>query len=127
MAEIGLGEIGDEIAEYLEEMRKEVGKAVEFGLDKAAKIAIRELELSSPKRTGRYAKGWYVAKPLTGGQYLRHRYIRNMTTVKREGREVPLASILEYSRHGRPHIAKARRRIRSAVHDAIQEAIEKYL
>lgn len=55
---IGIDKLADEIQKIAEGYVEEVNKAVEEVLPKVGKDAVKELKQTSPKRTGKYAKGW---------------------------------------------------------------------
>lgn len=52
----------DEIAKTLQEYTSEVEEGLEDAKEKAAKNGAKALKSSSPKRSGRYAKGWRAKK-----------------------------------------------------------------
>lgn len=55
---IKIDELGKAIQEIIEEYSEEANKVVEETLPKVGKNAAKELKQRSPKKTGRYAKGW---------------------------------------------------------------------
>lgn len=55
---IGIDKFADEIQKIAEGYVEEVNKAVAEVLPKVGKDAVKELKQTSPKKTGRYAKGW---------------------------------------------------------------------
>lgn len=90
------------IAELLKEYGDMIYIATENGLDIAQKKLINNLKSASPKKTGKFKKGWKG----TGKKYKLVRFIGNKTTVEgRGGERIALANILEYSTtRGRPFI-----------------------
>lgn len=52
----------DEIAQALQEYTTEVEEGLEEAKEKAAKDGAKTLKSTSPKKTGRYAKGWRATK-----------------------------------------------------------------
>ena len=85
------GAIGDMLREYGDV----VYKATEEGLDAAEKVLIKNLKAASPEGPSKkYKKAWKGK----GKKYKLKRYVGNTKTVSgRNGREIPLSNILEYS------------------------------
>ena len=55
-------ELGVAISEIIKEYTEEVSQAIEEEIDDTAKKVKDEIVLTSPKLTGKYAKGWRVKK-----------------------------------------------------------------
>lgn len=55
---ISINNLGSAIQDVLEEYQEKVEETVKEVLPKVGKEAVKELKSTSPKRTGRYAKGW---------------------------------------------------------------------
>lgn len=55
---IEISELGKAIQQVVEEYSEEAQKVVEETLPKVGKDAVKELKKRSPKKTGKYAKGW---------------------------------------------------------------------
>ena len=55
-------ELGVVISEIIKEYTEEVSQAIEEEIDDTAKKVKDEIVLTSPKLTGKYAKGWKVKK-----------------------------------------------------------------
>ena len=54
--------LADEIARTMQEYTEDVEKGIEREADKIADSAVKELQATSPKRTGKYGKGWAKRK-----------------------------------------------------------------
>jgi len=96
--------LSDAISEVLEEYGDSVFVATEDACDAAEEILIGELQAASPRKSGKFAKGWKG----TGRKYKLARFVGNTTRVKSKGRNIPLANIFEYSttNHAQPFIKK---------------------
>lgn len=57
------------VKDYLEIYVEDIGEVVEETSNKIGKEAKEELKQTSPKRTGRYAKGWTVKKDKKNKSY----------------------------------------------------------
>lgn len=96
----------DGLQEAIEDALREYGdviyQATEEGLDAAEKVLVDELKAATPKKTGRFRKGWKGTKR----KYKLARYVGNTTTVTgKKGEEIAQANIFEYSTtHGKPFI-----------------------
>lgn len=55
---IEISELGKAIQSIVDEYSDEAQKVVEETLPKVGKDAVKELKKKSPKKTGKYAKGW---------------------------------------------------------------------
>ena len=58
--------ISEQLGEIFDEYTKEVRRATSNAQDKVAKEAVRKLRTTSPKRSGKYAKGWSIKRTWTG-------------------------------------------------------------
>ena len=56
MADTGSVEI--QMKKLLDQVDKEVQKAIDVGMKQVAKEAVSKLKSSSPRKTGKYARGW---------------------------------------------------------------------
>lgn len=105
--DIGVNDLESAISEILEEYGDIIYQATEEGLDAATKVLIENLKSATPKRTGKFRKGWKRKK-----KYKLRRFVGNTTTVemKRKGggiEEISLANIFEYSTtRGNPFIKR---------------------
>lgn len=62
MAKIAISALSDEITRALEEYTTEVEEGLEKAKEKAAKDGAKTLKSTSPKRYGKYARGWRAKK-----------------------------------------------------------------
>ena len=60
MSEIYISALAREIAETLSNYSDEVAEKVRSAADEVATLGVKQLKITSPKRTGGYAKGWTV-------------------------------------------------------------------
>lgn len=97
-----------EIAERLEQYSNEVIQSVGESVTETGKEVIKALKATSPKHTGRYAKGWR-AKPGSDQRLIKNVTVHNAT-------DWQLTHLLEYGHVNRdgtsrtsakPHIAAA--------------------
>jgi len=58
MSNISIDKLGSTIQEIMEEYQQDVTEKVKEVLPKVGKEAVKELKKTSPKKTGKYAKGW---------------------------------------------------------------------
>lgn len=58
MNNISIDKLGAEVNKLLTEYQEDVLKTVQEVLPKVGKDAVKELKKTSPKKTGKYAKGW---------------------------------------------------------------------
>lgn len=71
MAEIttSIDKLAGEIALAVQEYTQDVSEAIEKKVDTTAKAIVDELKITSPKDTGKYAKGWTSKKSTKDGEY----------------------------------------------------------
>jgi len=55
---MSINNLSKEIAKYLSQFSKEVEEELEKAKDDITKDAVKQLKVSSPKKTGSYRKGW---------------------------------------------------------------------
>lgn len=58
MAKVGINSVSSAVSNILEQYGDKVGDVLDEVIQEVAKEAKKELQATSPKRTGRYAKGW---------------------------------------------------------------------
>lgn len=92
----------DAVMAILEAYGDVIYQATEEGLTAAEKVLVKNLKAATPKKTGRFKKGWKG----TGRKYKLVRYVGNTTTVEGKGGErIALANIFEYSTtRGKPFL-----------------------
>lgn len=115
-------EIYIEITKAMQQYSGEVAKAVEKALTDTAEEARKKLAAASPKRTGKYARGWKATKTEQYGEIT--------VKVHQSGRNANLTHLLEKGHRTRskkgwvkaqPHIAP----VEAWAEDAVMQAIEK--
>lgn len=115
---VSIDNLANEITQILQEYTTEVEEGLEKAKEKVAKDGAKTLKSSSPKRYGKYAKGWRAKKD--GKAWVIHNATRHQLThllekghAKRGGGRVP----------GRAHIAPVEER---AIKD-FEEEVEKVI
>lgn len=58
MGSIKIDGLADAIVTELEAYNKEITESVDAAVDRVAKDAVSDLQFISPKKTGKYSKGW---------------------------------------------------------------------
>ena len=113
------------VKEYLEIYVEDIGEAVEETSNQIGKEAKEELKQTSPKRTGKYAKGWTVRKD---------KKKKNYNTVKVWNRtNYQLTHLLEFGHATRnggrtkaiPHIRPVEEKYKSEFEKQIKEKIRR--
>lgn len=102
---IAINELSAKINQCLADYSDETQETVRNAVDKSSKDCVKQLKKTSPKRTGRYAKGWTRTAKLSGS--------KPMATVHNKNYRLP--HLLEKGHakvnggrvEGRPHIAQA--------------------
>lgn len=117
-------DISKEIKKILDEEAERVREVVNNSVEKVADAAVKELQDSSPKKTGKYAKGWKKKDEVssTGGK---------SATIYNDKR-YRLTHLLEYGHAtvngGRvaahPHIASAEQKVIKDFEEEIRRGIE---
>lgn len=98
MGSIGLADLGDEITAIVAEYFGEVERAAEEDVRAAADAALEAVESGSPRRTGRYGRGW-VSEPDSEDMAAKAYRVHNRA-------KPGLTHLLEKG-HGGPHPAPA--------------------
>ena len=118
-------EISVEITKAMQQYSGEVAKAVEQALTETAEEARKQLAAASPKRSGKYARGWKVKKTTQFGEIT--------VEVHQSGRNASLTHLLEKGHRTRskkgwvkaqPHIAPVEAWAQSAAEAAIEKAVK---
>lgn len=58
MSNISVDQLANEIAKGLAEYTKDIIEGIDEASERIVKNAVKELKAESPKKTGKYAKGW---------------------------------------------------------------------
>lgn len=120
MATTNVGNFAKSVEKILADYEKDVTESLEAGLDESQDLLVDALKEASPAKTGDYAAHWKPGKSVKG-----IRIIENDKTVLWNGKQQPLAGILEYStKHARPHIEKTRRETRPKIMKILKKAIK---
>lgn len=123
MANISIDELSGEITLAVQQYTEDVSKSIEKKIDVTASDIVAELKTTSPKDTGKYAKGWTSKKDTSGGSY--KRVVHN--------KEKPgLVHLLEFGHakvnggrvDGRPHLRPAYDRHAGKLEKAIKDIIK---
>ncbi len=110
---VAADQLSNEISNMLESYSKDVTEAIKEAAKTVADESARKIAAASPRRSGKYARGW-IAKTVFDSPFERRVVIHNKAKPQ-------LSHILEYG-HAGPKPASARPHIRPAE----QEAIEKF-
>lgn len=121
--EVKVGDLAKAIERELRQYNKEVLAAVNLAGERVADEGANMLRETSPRRTGRYAKGWRVRK--TEGRHEVGYVIHNKTNWQ-------LTHLLEHGHvkrgggrvQGRPHITPVEQHVTAAFESAVVEAIK---
>jgi hypothetical protein len=65
---ISVGAIADQIAEFMKEYTDDVTAGIEKELDETSSAVLATTQDNSPKKTGRYRKGWRRTKETSAGK-----------------------------------------------------------
>lgn len=109
------------IADCLKTYTKEVEAEIEKAIDEVSEDCAKELRATSPKRTGRYAKGWRVHKDGQNKRVVwnKDRYmlvhLLEKGHAKRGGGRVP----------GKAHVAPAEAKYIKQLEERVKKAIER--
>lgn len=118
-------ELQKSIAEYLENYAEDIGEEVEKTSNEIGKEARDELQQTSPKRTGKYAKGWTIKKDKKNKTYFSVK-IHNKT-------DYQLTHLLEFGHATRnggrtkaiPHIRPVEDKYKAKFEKEIKERIRR--
>lgn len=119
MAKVKIDRLADEITRILQEYTTEVEQGLEKAKQKVAKDGAKKLRETSPKKTGRYAKGWTATKQ--GTSYVIHNKDRYQ-----------LAHLLEFGHakvgggrvSGKPHIKPVEEEVINQFEKAVEKVIK---
>lgn len=118
MSRVDIDNLSDEIARALQEFTTEVEEGLEKAKEKSAKDGAKTLRATSPKRYGKYAKGWTAKQE--GKAWIIHNAKRPQIThllekghIKRGGGRVS----------GRVHIAPVEEQAIQQFEDEVKKVI----
>jgi len=125
MSNIRVDQLASEIARTVREYTDAVSEGVAEVVDETAEQCKKELQASSPKKSGKYAKAWTVKKEG------RHRYVKRTIHVKAP--HYRLAHLLEKGHAkvnggrvaGIPHIAPAEAKYNKLLEERIIDVVER--
>lgn len=125
MANISIDQLSAEIAKGLAEYSQEVVEKVNISSEKVGKAAVKQLQKTSPKRYGKYAKSWAVKTEPEVGQP--HKRIVHVKAPHHR-----LAHLLEHGHakvgggrvEGKPHIRPAEEMVIQEFMQEVEEAIK---
>lgn len=116
--------LADAINDILSDYVSDITEAIDPVLRKAAQTGRAELRANSPKRTGKYAKGWQYKKIKSGGTvgYVVHNGTHpGLTHLLEEGHVTRNGT----SRvPGRPHIAPIGQQVTEKIPDEVKREIQ---
>lgn len=98
MPDIKVSQLADEIVAQLKNYRYDLVEEIKSDVDRVAKNAVTQLRWESPKRTGKYSKGWRRKKVKERPTEIRF--------VLYNSKKPSLAHLLEYGRPGKGGTAK---------------------
>jgi len=119
-------DIADQIMRELQRFSSEAVWRINLSAESCAKELRGELKATSPKKTGRYAKGWAVKKADTSKYALARVVVYNRT-------DYQLTHLLEYGHaikggtervKAHPHIAAAQQKAAESFARAVEKDIE---
>lgn len=124
MSNISIDKLGSEVQKIIEDYQRDVTETVKEVLPKVGKDTVKELKQTSPKKTGKYAKGWKTK--VEEGRF------GSTVTVYNETR-YQLTHLLEKGHatrnggrvSGRPHIKPAEEHASKNVLDLLKRDLEK--
>lgn len=117
-------DVSAQIVQAMQKYSEEVVKGIEDGLTSVADEARDKLRETSPRRTGKYAKGWKVQKQEKNGSI--------SLTVHQTGKNAFLTAILENGHRtkkgtfvpGKPHIEAVEQWAAEAAVKAVEKAVK---
>lgn len=122
MSNIKIGALSNEVNKLLETYSKEVDDVVKEQLPKVGKEAVKELKQTSPKRTGKYAKGWKskVEKERLGDKVIVYNTVYQLTHLLEHGHAKVNGGYVP----GKPHIKPAQDHAEKKAVELITKGIE---
>ncbi|MGN0269723.1 MAG: HK97 gp10 family phage protein [Candidatus Weimeria sp.] len=117
-------QLSDAIEMSVTEYVEDVNDIVKQKIKDAADEAVKELKEKSPKRTGRYAKGWKSTvqkETAIGAEVVVHNRVYQLTHLLEKGHAKRGGGRVE----GIPHIAPVEEEISKKLADEIEEELKK--
>lgn len=129
MAEVRPDELAGAVLEVLQTFNHNVVTAADEAAVEAAKNAVKELRITSPRRTGKYERGWTYRKEKSGKVIVYNRARPWLTHLLENGHPIhgtrgDNSDVSGYSKP-RPHIAPAEQHAITAFEHFLKEKIEK--
>lgn len=126
MATITPDELTGEILEIMQTFNHNVTTAADQAAVDAAKNAVKELKITSPERTGKYARGWTYKKDKTGSVTVYNRARPGLTHLLEHGHPIRGRgkTATGYAKP-KPHIAAAEQHAITAFEHYLKTRIEK--
>ena len=120
------GSVELQMEQILDDYSQEVRRAASNAQDKIAKEAVQKLKNTSPKKTGKYAKGWAVKRMRTGTgipDVTIHNKVYQLTHLLENGHIVRN----KYGEYGRYNGVKHIEPVEEWANDALVKEVEKEL
>lgn len=125
MASINPDELGGEIAQILQTFNHKVVTAADQAAIEAAKNTVKELKITSPERTGQYARGWTYKKEKNGTTIVYNRSSPGLTHLLEHGHPISSGGRIVGHARAKPHIAAAEEHAATAFEHFLKTNIEK--
>lgn len=123
MATINIDQLANQIAEDFETYTDNIIKEIDEAGEQIAKDAVKKLKASSPKRTGKYAKGWRQKKDKIYGQPNNYTIYNKTDYQKTHLLENGYAKKSGGRVQGQPHIRPIEEEVIEEFTNAVEEAI----
>lgn len=123
---IRVDQLSKEISGALEQYGEKITQGVEKAVDDAGTAALKAVRDKSPKRTGRYRRGWRKAKttnPASGkasGVRVYNKTAYQLTHLLENGHQKAAGGRVEGTPHIRPAAAEAERQLERDVASLVQ-------
>lgn len=118
---VSVDQFANTLTKALREYTRDVEDGLRQTLDETAKECAKELKVTSPKKTGKYARGWAVQKEGSSKQVVWNKKYYSLVHLlekgyaKRGGGRVP----------GRPHVARAEQKYTKLFVERAEDVIRK--
>lgn len=126
MSSINAENLSAEIGEILQTFNHKVVTVTDEAAVEAAKKAVKELKATSPRRSGKYAKGWTYKKEKSGSCIVYNRSRPQLTHLLEKGHPVKgRGKTVTGTARAFPHIADAEETAEKAFTTYLTQKIEK--